>query len=129
MRYIELKVIENKNNPSDPLIYADHLFNIVRQRGRDENLDWDEMNKLQSLVKKIDDAREAGDKWLELENAEWEQAARKVKKFSWPFMLDSIFEFVSDVANAPEKDPREVKAEPAEKEKPAKLKAVASEKA
>jgi len=114
MRYIQLKTTVNPLDAKDVYIYRDLLSAIVRKRGnkQEDSLDWDEMNRLQSLVKKLSDLKPE-DEWLVLENAEWEQAVRKVKKFDWPFYADPVFNFVSDIINAPETDPR-LPAEPEE---------------
>lgn len=107
MRYLQLKLIPNLENPQESFSYRDHLFVIVKRRspGRDDVMDWDEMNRIQSLVNKADKAKD-GD-MLVLEEAEWEHAVRKVKKFDWPLWVQEAFDFISDLSHAPDTDPRE----------------------
>ena len=119
MRYVLLKSIPNAENPQDPFSYRDHLFVMTKRRspGRDDVLDWDEMNRIQSLVKKVEKAKD-GD-MLVLEESEWEHAVRKVKKFDWPLFTEEAFNFIADLSHAPDTDPREKEKSLAAAEAPA----------
>jgi hypothetical protein len=107
VKTIELKIVERA--AGEPWDYREVIKNVINGVDPREGLSVDEMRKRLRVV----DALEACDgPVLELEDADYELLARKVREMKWIVVDRVIVDFCDDIANA-----ADAKAKPPRKQK------------
>lgn len=103
MKKVPLKKVTRAGSNDAKLDYRDQIVLILRQPENPQaGINYEEMGKSLAIIKKLQDFEypEVGEGFIELEDAEHEIVARRLKKAPWLTVDESLYEMIGEIADA-----------------------------